>query len=316
MKIGVSACLIGKMCRYDGGHAKDKFVLNLLTNYFDMVAYCPEDKLFGSPRETIRLVNKNNKTHAVTSQTNKDITKELKAVSKEYTKQMQSEELCGFILKSKSPSCGLERVKLYNENNPMSENKGMGIFAQRIRKSFPYLPIEEEGRLNDAWIKENFLMQVFAYEAIHNLVKNNPSKKDLVQFHTQYKYLIYSKSTRSYKRLGNIVANHKKSCFSEVLREYKENFLKAIMQKSSIKKTYNVLQHIVGYFKKQLPKEEKVILHQSLEEFKKELIPLVVVIKLIEMYTIRYDIKYLKEQKFLNPYPKELALRSSVNSNR
>lgn len=316
MKIGVSACLIGKMCRYDGGHAKDKFVLDLLTNYFDMVAYCPEDKLFGSPRQTIRLVNKNNKIHAVTSQTNKDITKELKAVSKNYTNQMQEEELCGFILKSKSPSCGLERVKLYNEDNPMSENKGVGLFAKQIRKSFPYLPIEEEGRLNDAWIKENFLMQVFAYEAIHKLMNSNPSKKNLVKFHTQYKYLIYSKSTESYKVLGNIVANHKRNNFIQVITEYKEEFLKTIMKKSSIKKTYNVLQHIVGYFKKQLTKEEKTLLHQSLDEFKKELIPLVTVIKLIEIYTLRFNVVYLKEQKFLNPYPKELALRSSIKANR
>ncbi len=316
MKLGVSACLIGKMCRYDGGHAKDRFVLDVLNNYFEMVAYCPEDKLFGSPRETIHLETKNDKTIAITSQTHKDITQELKAVSKTYTNHMDNENLCGFILKSKSPSCGLERVKVYEENSKFSQKKGIGIFAKQIQKRFPYLPIEEEGRLNDDWIRENFFMQVFAYEDLHIFLENSPSQKTLVQFHTQYKYLIYSKSTSDYKALGNIVANREKKPFCMVIKNYKEGFLKAICKKSTIKKTYNVLQHIAGYFKKEITKEEKTHLHEALKEFKKELIPLIVVIKLIEIYTIRFKIDYLKKQKFLNPYPKALALRSSIKANK
>lgn len=316
MKIGVSACLLGNLCRYDGGHAQDQFVLNVLNKYFDMVSYCPEDKLFGSPRETIRLVEENETIKVMSSNGEKEVTKELKEVSKVFSKNMKEDDLCGFVLKSKSPTCGMERVKVFQNKNAPAQKKGVGIFAQAIKKRYPYLPMEEEGRLNDDWIKENFLMQVFAYEDLHNFLKNNPSKKDLVHFHTQYKYLIYSKSTLAYKRLGTIVSNQKKSTNKEILKEYKQGFLEAISEKSSIKKTYNVLQHIIGYFKKNISKPEKQVLIETLEEFKKELVPLVTVITLINLFTIRFDVKYLKQQKFLNPYPKELALRSNIRAFR
>ncbi|AXH12938.1 YbgA family protein [Halarcobacter bivalviorum] len=314
MKLGVSSCLIGTMCRYDGTNSKDGFITNILQEYFEFVPYCPEKMIFSTPREAIRLVNIKDEIRVVTSNTKKDVTEELKNISQVCIEQMQKDELCGFILKSKSPTCGLERVKVYQEVEAPSEKKGVGVFAEKIKENFPLLPVEEEGRLNDPWLRENFLMQIFAYKHLFEFLKSNPSFKELVEFHTSYKYLIYSKSQSSYKELGNIVANHDKNSIEEVLALYKVAFLEAISQKGSISKTYNVLLHILGYFKKLISKEEKQEMLEAMEEFKEEIIPLIAVIKLLNIYTKRFNLEYLLQQKFLNPYPKELALRSTVKA--
>ena len=314
MKIGVSSCLLGNLCRYDGAHSKDEFIVKTLQNYFEFVPYCPEKIIFSTPREAIRLVQNGKDIKVVTTNTNRDVTNELSDISKKCAQEIQEDELCGFILKSKSPTCGLERVKVYGNQNAPSEKKGVGLFAKEIKERYPLLPIEEEGRLNDAWLRENFLMQIFSYKHIFEFLKTKPSFNDLVEFHTSYKYLIYAKSHKAYKELGNIVANHEKKELELVLEEYKIAFLRAISLKGSISNTYNVLLHIFGYFKKLITKEEKEEILESIDEFKNEIIPLIVVIKLLNLYTKRFDMEYLKPQKFLNPYPKELALRSTVKA--
>ena len=315
MKLGISSCLIGNLCRYDGAHSKDAFVYNVLQKYFEIVPYCPEHMIFGSPRETIRLVKKGEEIKVVKSGTKEDVTDELEAVSKECALQIADDDICGFILKSKSPTCGMERVKVYADNNSMSKKEGVGLFARNIKEMYPYLPLEEEGRLNDPWLKENFLMQIFAYKDFHELLKKESlSFNDLVEFHTSYKYLIYAKSQEFYKELGSIVANHEKKDLQTVLKEYKEGFLKAINEKSTINKTYNVLLHIFGYFKKLITKEEKELLLMTMEEYKDGIVPLITIIKMFNIYIKRYKIEYLQKQKFLNPYPKELALRSDLKA--
>ncbi len=316
MKIGISACLLGTMCRYDGGHSKDRFIVNELSKYFEFTPFCPEREIFPTPRETIRLIRTADKIEVRTSNTNKNVTNELKDISKELVKRIEEEEFCGYILKSKSPTCGMERVKVYPDGTGVSENIGVGVFAEELKSKFPLLPLEEEGRLGDPWLRESFLMQIFAYKSLFEFLKTNPSLGELVDFHTSYKYLIYSKSYHAYKRLGNIVANHDKKDIKEVLEEYKIYFLKTIYEKGSIKNTYNVLLHIFGYFKKLISKEEKKEILETIEEFKSEIIPLIAVIKILNLYTNRFDIKYLKSQKFLNPYPKELALRSAIKAYR
>lgn len=315
MKLGVSACLIGNACRYDGVGASDDFVINTLSKYFEFVPYCPEVIIFGSPRDAIRQVEENNQLKVVTSTKNPiDVTQKLMDISIQCADKIKNDDLCGFILKSKSPTCGLERVKVYKDKNAPSEKKGVGLFAQQIKDKYPYLALEEEGRLQDAWLRENFLMQIFAYSDLQSFLNSNPSYFDLVQFHTSYKYLIYSKSQSAYKSLGNVVANHDKKSLDEVIDEYRMEFLKAINLKGNINKTYNVLLHIFGYFKKLITKEEKEEILLSLEEYKQKIIPLIAVIKLINIYVKRFDVKYLKVQKFLNPYPSELSLRSDIKA--
>lgn len=314
MKLGVSSCLLGNLCRYDGAHAKDDYVVKILQNYFEFVPYCPEHLIFGTPRDTIRLVENHGMLKVQNNKTKNDVTQILNEVSYKCARQMAYDELCGVILKSKSPTCGMERVKVYDETNVLSEKKGIGLFAQAIKELYPLLPMEEEGRLHDDWLKENFLMQIFAYKDLYGFLQDKPTFNELVQFHTSYKYLIYAKSQKAYKHLGNVVANHEKKCLQEVLEEYKIGFLEAIALKSDMAKTYNVLLHIYGYFKKNISKEEKEIILLTLEEYKEQIIPLITVVKIINLYVTRFDISYLKSQKFLNPYPKELALRSSLKA--
>lgn len=314
MKIGVSACLLGTLCRYDGSHSKDDFIVNVLEKYFEFVPYCPETAIFGSPRETIRLVEEEGNIKAFTSKGNKDVTTQLENISQESASMIENDNLCGFILKSKSPTCGLERVKVYEKDTHYNEKKGIGIFAKKIKEKYPNLPLEEEGRLNDPWLRENFLMQIFAYKSLYTFLDDKPSFSDLVNFHTTYKYLIYAKSHISYKNLGHIVANHEKKELLDVLTEYKNAFEIAIAEKGNIKNTYNVLLHIFGYFKKHISKEEKKDILEIIEEFKTKIVPLIAVIKVLNLYINRLDIEYLKTQVFLNPYPKELALRSDMKA--
>ncbi len=316
MKLGVSACLLGTACRYDGVGASDKFIVDILQKYFDTVAYCPETIIWGSPREAIRqTLSENGELKIVTSTKNpKDVTFELENISKECADKIQNDDLCGFILKSSSPTCGLERVKVYKPFNAPSVKNGVGVFAKKIKEKYPYLPVEEEGRLIDPWLRENFLMQIFAYQDLHNFLKSTPSFNDLVIFHTSYKYLVYSKAQKSYTTLGRIVANKEKKQLNEILIEYKEEFLKAISLKGNVNKTYNVLLHMFGYFKKLITKEEKQEILEALNEYKQKIIPLIAVMKIINLYVKRFDVQYLKVQKFLNPYPKELSLRSDIKA--
>ncbi len=314
MKIGVSSCILGNKCRYDGSGCKDNFVVNELSKHFELIGYCPEEPIFGTPRDTIRLVEVNNDIRVHIGKDATDITDKIVNSSKIFAKKAKYDDLCGFVLKSKSPTCGLERVKVYQEKNAPSEKKAVGVFAKELKEVYPYLPIEEEGRLNDPWLKENFLMQVFAYGDIKSFLENKPQFKDLVEFHTSYKYLIFAKSEKSYKALGRIVANHDKIELSKVLKVYYEEFVKAIDEKSTIKKTYNVLLHIIGYFKKLISKDEKEHLLSACDEYKEGIIPLIAVTKLINLYVKRFDHQYLGTQKFLKPYPKELSLRSDIKA--
>lgn len=316
MKIGVSSCLIGNKVRYDGQASNDSFVSKELSQYFELIPYCPETIIFGSPREAIRLVEDTpGNIRVVTSTKNPvDVTKQLEDIVQIVAQEAFEDDLCGFVLKSKSPTCGLDKVKVYKPLNAPSEKKGIGLFAKALKEKYPYLPIEEEGRLSDPWLRENFLMQVFAYSDLKIFLNSNPNFNDLVQFHTSYKYLIYAKSQDAYRTLGQIVANHEKRSLDAVLALYTQEFLIAINLKGSVKKTYNVLLHIYGYFKKYISSAEKEHILTTLEEYKDKIIPLIAVIKIINLYAKKFDEKYLKAQKFLNPYPKELALRSDIRA--
>ena len=261
-------------------------------------------------------LKKNGEIKVITYSTKEDVTKALQTHSAKLVEQISSMRLCGFILKSKSPTCGMERVKVYAPDHIYNAKKGKGLFASKLNEENPFLPMEEDGRLHDEWLRENFFMQIFAYRAFFEFYERCESMKALVEFHTSYKYLIYSKSTSHYKACGKVVANMNKKPLEEVKNEYKLLFLEAIALKSSVKKTYNVLQHILGYFKKLISKEEKQEILESMNEFKVGLIPLIAVIKIINLYVKRFEHSYLTQQTFLNPYPKELALRSGLKAVR
>jgi len=315
MRLAVSGCLLGERIRYDGGHKHSEFITKELGQFAEFIPFCPENIAFGTPRSSVRTVHIDGHIRILSNKTKEDLTESLQnACEREYLK-ISNEPLCGIIFKSKSPSCGLKSSKLYLENG-MAEGKTDGLFASKCRQEFPLLPMEEEGRLEDPWLRENFVMQIFAYKAFEDFKSKIPSVSDLVQFHTQYKFLLQSKNEKIYRELGNIVANHAKKPFENVVEEYEIGFKTALTHKSTIKKTRNILEHMAGFFKNDLSPEEKEILHIQISDFATKIIPLIVPLSTIHLYAKKYNIPYLLEQKFLEPYPKTLALRSHIASGK
>lgn len=315
MKIAVSACLLGEKIRFDGGHKHERFVTDELGKFAKFVPFCPEHIAFGTPRPTIRLLKNESTLYVQSNKDQSDLTARLRETSEQELTKITKEPLCGIIFKSKSPSCGMGSAKVYLENG-MCEGKDDGIFAAMCRERYPLLPMEEEGRLQDAWLKENFIMQLFAFDAYEQFKAKNPTIGDLVRFHTVNKFMLQSKDELLYRELGNIVANRDNLALDIVFSMYELGYKTAISRKSSIKKTRNVLEHLAGFFKNELTKEEKKILHSHISDFADKIVPLIVPISTIALYAEKYHTAYLLNQTFLNPYPKTLALRSHLDAGK
>lgn len=315
MKIAVSACLLGHKLRYDGGHKHEHFITDELGQFADFIPFCPEHLAFGTPRPSIRLVHQNHELYAQSNKEGTDLTQPLFTACEEELTTISNEPLCGIIFKSKSPSCGMKSAKVYLENG-YCEGKENGLFASMCLEHYPLLPMEEEGRLQDPWLRENFIMQLFAYDRYEQLKASQPNIADLVRFHSVHKFMLQSKDEKLYRELGNIVANRDNLPFETLLSRYELGFKTAISRKSSIKKTRNVLEHLAGFFKNDLTKSEKTVLHTQIDDFSDKIIPLIVPLSTIALYAHKYDTTYLLEQIFLNPYPKTLALRSHIDAGR
>lgn len=315
MNIAVSACLLGEKVRFDGGHKHDRFVTDELGKYASFIPFCPEIIAFGVPRPSIRLVNKEGTYRVISNKNGDDLTNELQDKSYQEFYKIAQNDLSGIIFKSKSPSCGMGSAKAYLENG-FADSKADGVFVAICKEKFPLLPMEEEGRLQDDWLRENFIMQLFAYNSFEVLKKSNPTIKMLVDFHTKNKFLLQAKDEKIYRVLGNIVGNHEKLSFDELFSNYEYNFKVAISKKSSIKRNRNVLEHMSGFFKNELSSVEKETLHEQIDEYAQKIVPIVVPLSTIKLYAKKYNTSYLLGQAFLDPYPKELALRSSLLSSK
>lgn len=315
MKIAVSACLLGAKVRFDAGHKHDRFITDELGEFAEFVSFCPEHLAFGTPRPTVRLVKINDSLRVQSNKTGEDLTDALMQTSHNELEKLKDEPLCGIIFKSKSPSCGMNSAKLYLENG-MSDGKEDGVFMRLCRERYPLLPMEEEGRLEDAWLRENFVMQLFAYERFEKFKASTPTFKDLVHFHTIHKFMLQAKDEQLYRALGNIVGNHDTLHLNTVLGMYEFGFKTAIGRKSSIKRTCNVLEHMAGFFKDNLTKMEKKNLHGCIKEYADKIVPLIVPLSTIRLYAEKYNTHYLLDQFFLDPYPKTLALRSHIKSGK
>ena len=312
MLLAVSGCLLGHKVRFDRGHKRDNFVMDELSSYAEYISFCPEDMAFGSPRPSLRVVEKEGSNYIISNKTKEDVTEQLKASSQKDFDAISTHKLGGIIFKSKSPSCGLGSAKVYLENG-FAAAKDDGLFAKMCKDAYPLLPMEEEGRLCDPWLRENFIMQLFAYEDFEQF-KPSATLSSLVDFHRVHKFLLHSKDENIYRQLGKIVGNHEQKEFALILDEYELLYKRAIAIKSSIGKTRNVLEHMAGFLKKFLSKEEKVFLHEQIDDCAAKIVPVIVPLSTLKIYTTKYKVSYLLEQTFLNPYPKELALRSSIES--
>jgi len=310
IKIGISACLLGHKVRYNGGHQHDRFITDTLGKFMEFVPVCPEVECgLGIPREAMRLTGDPENPRLITSKTGIDHTDKMRTWAEIKVKELENEQLCGFIFKSKSPSSGMERVRVYGDGNTVQQN-GVGMFARAFMNHCPRLPVEEDGRLNDIVLRENFIESIFVFQRWQKLLKEQPSMGGLVKFHTEHKLQLMSHSLKHYQAMGRLVAHGKKIPTSELLDQYEDGLVQAMRLKPTIKKQVNVLQHIAGYFKKHLSKDEKQELQEIISHYRETLIPLIVPITLINHYVRKYRSEYLAKQYYLNPHPLELKLRN------
>lgn len=313
IRIGVSSCLLGHMVRYDGGHKRDVFLLNVLGDYVEWVSVCPEVEIgLGIPRPTLRLERgEEEDVRMVMPKTGEDLTDRMRDYAKAKVADLARLDLCGYVLKKDSPSCGLMRVKIYNEHN-MAKRDGRGLYAEELVKRFPILPIEEEGRLNDNWLRENFIERVFAYHRLKQLFQRDWTMGDLVQFHTVHKFQLLAHEEEGYREMGRLVARGKKED-REVLREqYETLFMETLRKMATVKRNVNVLQHMLGFLKDKLDDASRHELLGIITDYHKMLVPLVVPLTLMRHHVYRHDVNYLKGQTYLEPHPKELMLRNHV----
>jgi uncharacterized protein YbgA (DUF1722 family)/uncharacterized protein YbbK (DUF523 family) len=310
IRIGISACLLGQPVRYDGGHKLDRFITDTLGLYLEFVPVCPEVEAgFPTPRESFRLVGDPENPRLVTTRTQQDYTGRMTAWAARRVRELEQEDLCGFIFKRGSPSSGLMRVKVYNPKG-MAAKKGVGIFARAFTRHFPLLPVEEEGRLNDPKLREMFIEQIFTLKRWRETLAWPANMKHLVDFHTRHKLLILAHSPAHAALMGRRVAAGRTMPIRELYAEYEKLLIGALRLETTLKKNLNVLQHIMGYFKKQLSADEKQELLDVLDQYRREYVPLIVPITLLNHYIRKYDQPYLKQQVYLNPHPIALKLRN------
>ena len=311
-RIGISSCLLGNEVRWNAGHKLDKYLTHTLGQFVEYVPVCPEVEAgFGVPRESFRLVGDPESPRLVTFKSKTDHTDRMVAWAGKRVKELEKEDLCGFVFKSDSPSSGMIRVKVYNEKG-MPHKVGIGMFARAFMEHFPLIPVEDDGRLNDPLIRENFILQIFTMKRWRDNVARKPGMGNLVEFHTRNKLLILSHSPKHYRLMGKLVADGKKLPIQEVYDQYHQLLMEALKLKTTIRKNINVLQHLMGFFKKQLSADEKQELLELLSQYQNEHVPLIVPITLINHYVRKYDQPYLKQQTYLNPHPLELKLRNHV----
>jgi uncharacterized protein YbgA (DUF1722 family)/uncharacterized protein YbbK (DUF523 family) len=303
---------MGEKVRYDGGHKLDRYLMDTLGRYFDYVPVCPEFECgLGVPRESMRLVGDPESPRLVTTKTNVDMTERMTRWSRKRVRELEAENLCGFIFKSKSPSSGMMRVKIYSESG-MPSKTGVGVFAREFMARFPLLPVEEEGRLQDPGLRENFIERVFALKRWRDNLAGGRKRGALVKFHSENKLLIMAHSQKHLREMGRLVAGAKKLPLAELFESYQSLLMEALKLRASTAKNTNVLHHTMGYFKRDITPDEKQELLEVISSYRKGIVPLIVPITLLGHYVRKYKPPYLLNQHYLGPHPVELALRNHV----
>lgn len=310
IRVGVSSCLLGESVRYDGGHKHDHYITDTLGRFFDLVGVCPEKESgLPVPREAMHLVGDPANPRLVTIRSGQDLTEQMQSFCQHRLTALAQADLCGFIFKKNSPSSGLFRVKVYNEKGGMPSTNGRGLFAAALTGRFPLLPVEEEGRLYDPVLRENFLERIFCYSHWKTFLQD-ASLGGLVEFHARHKFLILSHSPQLLRELGRLVALGKQLPLQELLDRYLIIFMKALVLHATPAKQVNTLHHIMGFLKQQLDAWEKQELLDLIEQYRQRQMPLIVPITLLNHYIRKYQHDYLLQQVYLMPHPQELQLRN------
>jgi uncharacterized protein YbgA (DUF1722 family)/uncharacterized protein YbbK (DUF523 family) len=311
IRIGISACLLGQQVRFDGGH-KRAFLTGTFGRFVEWVPVCPEvESGLGTPREGMRLLRAERGARLVTIKTARDLTASMERFARPRAAALAADDLSGYVLKKDSPSCGLERVKVYERRGAPTRD-GRGLFAAALVEACPHLPVEEEGRLSDPGLRENFVERVFAYWRLRGLFDGQWTLGDLVHFHTAHKLMVLAHAPEAYRLLGGLVAGARGMPCRELERLYITSFMQALAQPATVRRHTNVLQHMAGYFKDRLDAASKRELGQVINDYQRGLVPLIVPVTLVRHLVRIHDVRYLAGQLYLEPHPKELMLRNHV----
>ncbi len=312
INVGISACLLGDNVRYNGGHTQSKFCVDTLSKYFTFRRYCPEvESGFGIPRPTLRLEGDiNNPRMAYTKQPGSDVSPQFYKTIEPFIKKQG--DLSAYILMRKSPSCGMERIKVYQENGHSHVELQRGLFADALIKKYPNLPVEEDGRLNDKHLRENFILRVYAYYLFNKTVSVDEGMKSLVEFHSYYKYILMAHNQMAYKKLGQLVSGAKKIDFGELKEIYIGIFMQALKKPATRRNHTNVLQHIFGYIKTSLNSEAKRDIVNVIEKYRTSEVNLITPLTIIKHYLKLHGSSYINMQLYLDPYPSELGLQNGI----
>ena len=311
-KLGISACLLGQKVRFDGGHKREQFLTDLFGRFVEWIPICPEIEVgMGVPRETVRLLGAASNPKMIAEKSGRDWTAAMNHFAAERLRELAATSLSGYVFKKNSPSCGMARVRVYSSKG-MPERQGRGLFAAAVMERWPLLPVEEEGRLNDLKLRENFIERVFAYHRWQQASAERKSVGALVRFHTRHKYLLLAHSQAHYRQLGKLVATAKQRSLAVLYHDYGRIFMETLAVHASEKTHANVLEHMMGYFSEQLTAAERQELVQLISDFRHQFIPLIAPITLMRHYTRKYQVEYLHGQVYLEPNPKELMLRNHV----
>lgn len=313
IKVGISACLLGQAVRFDGGHKQSRFCVNELGAHFDYHPVCPEMAIgLGAPRAAIRLIRREGQLRAETRDGSLDVTERLIAYGEQQASRLDF--LSGYILCAKSPSCGMERVRVYAANGkaPGGEGgakEGIGLFARALMAANPLLPVEEDGRLGDPVLRENFVLRVFAYHDWQQLCARGISAAGLIGFHARYKYLVLSHACSHYRALGKLLGDLGKANLQEVAERYIQGLMTALCLRANRRGHTNVLMHLQGYFKRVLTPSQKRELTETIDKYRTGIFPLLMPLTLLRHHLREHPNPYLTQQVYLNPYPETLKLR-------
>lgn len=313
LRLGVSSCLLGEEVRFDGGHKRDRFLLTTLEPYVEWFSICPELEMgLGVPRETLRLEGDVETPRLVAPRSGTDHTEGMRTWSQAQMDRIAALDLHGYVFKRASPSCGLFRVKVYGKKG-VPQHNGRGIFATEMTRHFPLLPVEEEGRLHDAGLRENFFERLFAQERLKRFLQEDPNPGSLVRFHTALKLTLMAHSPAHYRSMGRLVAAAGSQDFPALLAQYQEEFSEAMGKLATTGRHVNVLHHILGFLKNVLPAPHKAELVDLVEDYRQGLVPLIVPVTLLKHHLRFHEVpEWVTQQSYLNPYPKELMLRNHV----
>ncbi len=310
IRIGISACLLGEPVRYDGQHKHDPYLTDTLGRYFEFVGVCPEVECgLGVPRESMRLVGDPAHPRLVTTRTGIDHTDRMLAWAERRVSELAREDLSGFIFKSRSPSSGMQNVKVYNDAGGFS-GKSPGLFARAFQARFPTLPCEDEGRLNDPDLRENFIERVFTLWRFRQSLRATPTLAALMEFHAANKLMIQSHQETRMRQMGRDLAGLKARDAAAHIPRYEAQLMQALQTPATVRKHTNILQHMLGYLRSVADESDRRELAEVIESYHQGLVPLIVPLTLLRHYIVKHDIAYLKSQYYLQPHPLELKLRN------